>query len=103
VGQFDRPTSVRRPFPTTDRHTVGGHLEDNPPHGDARHALNALVAVPEYARRLVGTVELLYVDHRYNTAKTFAHFGDNVTDLRSGRSGRRTMSRLLTHMLRREF
>lgn len=46
--------------------------------GDALHALNSLVHLPEYAEQYVGQVKLVYIDPPFNTGQAFTHYDDNV-------------------------
>lgn len=46
--------------------------------GDALHALNSLVRLPEYAEQYVGQVKLVYIDPPFNTGQAFAHYDDGV-------------------------
>ena len=47
-------------------------------HGDAMHALDALIHIPELAARYEGKVKLVYIDPPFNTGQAFAHYEDNL-------------------------
>lgn len=44
--------------------------------GDALATLTSLVQLPEFARELVGKVQLAYLDPPFNTQQAFAHYDD---------------------------
>ena len=47
-------------------------------HGDAMHALDALIHIPELAARYEGKVKLVYIDPPFNTGQAFTHYEDNL-------------------------
>lgn len=47
-------------------------------HGDAMHALDALIHIPHLAARYEGKVKLVYIDPPFNTGQAFAHYDDNL-------------------------
>ncbi len=47
-------------------------------HGDAMHALDALIHIPELAARYEGKVKLVYIDPPFNTGQAFTHYDDNL-------------------------
>lgn len=47
-------------------------------HGDAMHALDALIHIPHLAARYEGKVKLVYIDPPFNTGKAFTHYDDNL-------------------------
>lgn len=44
--------------------------------GDALHALNALTAMPEFAREYAGKIKLVYIDPPFNTGQAFQQYDD---------------------------
>lgn len=63
----DRPAEL--PRPTDDNLLITG---------DAMHALDAMISIPEYARRYAGQVKLVYIDPPFNTGQAFEHYEDNI-------------------------
>lgn len=47
-------------------------------HGDATHALDALINIPHLAARYLGKVKLVYIDPPFNTGQAFTHYDDNL-------------------------
>lgn len=47
-------------------------------HGDAMHALDALIHIPHLAARYEGKVKLVYIDPPFNTGQAFTHYDDNL-------------------------
>lgn len=47
-------------------------------HGDAMHALDALIHIPHLAARYEGKVKLVYIDPPFNTGQAFTHYEDNL-------------------------
>lgn len=46
--------------------------------GESGDVLEALVRVPELAKKYVGQVKCIYIDPPFNTEKTFEHYEDNL-------------------------
>jgi len=46
--------------------------------GESGDVLEALTRVPEFARKYVGKIKLVYIDPPFNTAKAFTSYEDNL-------------------------
>lgn len=46
--------------------------------GDAAHSLEALIKIPELAKKYKGKIKLCYIDPPFNTGQMFAHYNDAV-------------------------
>lgn len=73
VDRIDVPTPADRPEglpePTSDNLLITG---------DAMHVLDALAKTPEWSRKYLGNVKLVYIDPPFNTGQTFDNYEDNI-------------------------
>ena len=46
--------------------------------GDSLHALTSLSKIPEYRKKYVNKVKLIYIDPPFNTGQMFANYDDQL-------------------------